>query len=443
MPAHTVDSSARVGIIGSGIAGASVAFGLASRGVDVTIVDDAMAGQATAASAGIIAPWVSTSTGAYYETYAAGGNFYPAFLEALRTLGIPDLGYRRSGALVVNNDPGTLAEAAATIRSRVAPARTVAGEVHDLDAAELREIFPPIAPDMTGLLITGGGRVDGRVLRDAILTGARLHGARTVADSAQDVTASSAGTWSVRTTSATEDFDALVIAGGARVPSSSDDSATLWGSSLNVVSCSIWSCAESTHRRGRRFTLSTITTSHPSTEAASSQAPPGRTGSASTSAPLPPERSRSSTTRCGSPRASHRLPFSRPASECAPCRRARGTAVRGCGAGRGRTVAGFGIRRRRTHDGPTHRRWCGQTDPRRRSTGDRPPGSVSGALPVIVKGPSCPQPKKWMSTPMPKVMAASMARMNSMAAPRPIALIDSQLEFHAVFPSLRRAYTAR
>ncbi|KAB1945517.1 FAD-dependent oxidoreductase [Brevibacterium linens ATCC 9172] len=216
MPAHTVDSSARVGVIGSGIAGASVAFGLASRGVDVTIVDDAMAGQATAASAGIIAPWVSTSTGAYYETYAAGGNFYPAFLEALRTLGIPDLGYRRSGALVVNNDPGTLAEAAATIRSRVAPAGTVAGEVHDLDAAELREIFPPIAPDMTGLLITGGGRVDGRVLRDAILTGARLHGARTVADSAQDVTASSAGTWSVRTTSATEDFDALVIAGGAR-----------------------------------------------------------------------------------------------------------------------------------------------------------------------------------------------------------------------------------
>lgn len=75
MPAHTVDSSARVGIIGSGIAGASVAFGLASRGVDVTIVDDAMAGQATAASAGIIAPWVSTSTSAYYETYAAGGNF--------------------------------------------------------------------------------------------------------------------------------------------------------------------------------------------------------------------------------------------------------------------------------------------------------------------------------------------------------------------------------
>ena len=219
--ARTVDSCARVGVIGSGIAGASTAFALAYRGVNVTIVDDAMAGQATAASAGIIAPWVSTSTGAYYETYAAGGNFYPEFLKRLTALGIPDLGYRRSGALVVNNDPGTLAEAAATIRERVGAARSVAGEIHDVDAAELAELFPPIAPDMTGLLITGGGRVDGRVLRDAILTGARQYGAKFVADSAQAITASgrgtsSRGTWSVRTTSAMDDFDALVIAGGAR-----------------------------------------------------------------------------------------------------------------------------------------------------------------------------------------------------------------------------------
>src|SRR5699024_12424957 len=40
-------------------------------------------------------------------------------------------------------------------------------------------------------------------------------------------------------------------------------------------------------------------------------------------------------------------------------------------------------------------------------------------------------------------MAASIARMNSMPAPRPIALIDSQLDVQAVFVSLRRAYSAR
>ena len=211
-----IDTSARVAVIGSGIAGASVAFGLASRSVDVTIFDDAMAGQATAASAGIIAPWVSTSTGAYFETYAAGGNFYPEFLDWLSALGIPELGYRRSGALVVNKDPDTLAEAAHLIRDRVAAAGAVAGEVHDVDAAYLHELFPPIDPGMSGLFITGGGRVDGRTLRDAILTGTNAYGARLVPDAERTITTGTAGVWSVGTTSAVEDFDALVIAGGAR-----------------------------------------------------------------------------------------------------------------------------------------------------------------------------------------------------------------------------------
>ncbi|MGO1916381.1 MAG: NAD(P)/FAD-dependent oxidoreductase [Brevibacterium aurantiacum] len=217
-----IDTSARVAVIGGGIAGACVAFGLASRDVNVTIFDEAMAGQATAASAGIIAPWVSTSTGAYYETYAAGGSFYPEFLDRLSALGIPELGYRRSGALVVNEDPTALAEAARLIRDRAAGAGDVAGEVHDMDSANLREIFPPIAPDMTGLFISGGGRVDGRTLRDAILTGARTYGARLVHDSARTITSehgrstNRSGTWKVGTTSAVEDFDAVVIAGGAR-----------------------------------------------------------------------------------------------------------------------------------------------------------------------------------------------------------------------------------
>ncbi|MDN5834566.1 MAG: FAD-binding oxidoreductase [Brevibacterium sp.] len=213
-----IDTSARVAVIGGGIAGASVAFGLASRDVSVTVFDDAMAGQATAASAGIIAPWVSTSTGAYYETYAAGGSFYPDFLKRLSDLGIPELGYRRSGALVVNQNPDALAEAARLIRERAAAAGPVAGEVHDMDAANLTEIFPPIAPDMTGLFVTGGGRVDGRTLRDAILTGGKAHGARLVNDSARIISNSTSGTatWTVGTTSAMEDFDVVVVAGGAR-----------------------------------------------------------------------------------------------------------------------------------------------------------------------------------------------------------------------------------
>lgn len=47
-----------------------------------------------------------------------------------------------------------------------------------LDPAQTRSLFPVLAEDLHGLLITGGGRVDGRTLRDALLEGARTLGAQ-------------------------------------------------------------------------------------------------------------------------------------------------------------------------------------------------------------------------------------------------------------------------
>ena len=46
----------KIAVIGGGIAGVTTAYGLARRGATVTLIDDAASGQATAASAGIIAP---------------------------------------------------------------------------------------------------------------------------------------------------------------------------------------------------------------------------------------------------------------------------------------------------------------------------------------------------------------------------------------------------
>ena len=46
-------------VVGAGILGASVAYHLARYGAQVTIVDQAHPGRATAAGAGIICPWVS------------------------------------------------------------------------------------------------------------------------------------------------------------------------------------------------------------------------------------------------------------------------------------------------------------------------------------------------------------------------------------------------
>lgn len=172
--------SARVTVVGAGIAGASVAFALARKGVSVTIVDDAATGQATAAGAGIIAPWRSASDGPFYEVSAAGAAFYPTLLEQLAEVGITTTDYRRTGALSVHRDPAVLDEAEQQARGRVAAAGPTAGQVQRLDSAQTRELFPVLAEDLEGLLITGGARVDGRTLRSALLAGARELGARSV-----------------------------------------------------------------------------------------------------------------------------------------------------------------------------------------------------------------------------------------------------------------------
>lgn len=200
-------------IIGAGIAGASTAFALASRGVSVTVVDDGATGQATAASAGIIAPWTSRSTGRFYELYAAGGAFYPALLERLAEAGITRTDYRRTGSLVVNRDPAVLDAQEERVRARAEAAGEVAGVVQRLAPGEARALFPPLAADMGAVLVSGGGRVDGRTLRDALLEAAVRRGARRVTGAAS--LTSGGGRPVVAVDGVVQRADAVVVAAGA------------------------------------------------------------------------------------------------------------------------------------------------------------------------------------------------------------------------------------
>lgn len=177
-------AGADVVVIGSGIAGASAAFGLARRGAAVTIVDDGRTGQATAASAGIVQPWSSAYEGRFYALYAAGAAFYPALLDRLAEVGVTRTDYRRTGSLVVHADPSVLAGLEPRLRARVAAAGAVAGGVERIDGAAARSLFPPLDEGLEALLVTGGGRVDGRTLRDALLDAAVRLGAVRVAGDA-------------------------------------------------------------------------------------------------------------------------------------------------------------------------------------------------------------------------------------------------------------------
>lgn len=164
-------------VVGGGIAGASVAFGLARRGAAVTVVDGGHAGQATAAGAGIIEPWGSAATGAFYELYARGAAFYPSLVADLVELGITDLGYRQSGALVVSASSADVDAVAARLEQRRVASPEM-GEVIRLGGAGLVERFPALRDDLDGLWIAGGARVDGRLLSAGLHEAiARLGGA--------------------------------------------------------------------------------------------------------------------------------------------------------------------------------------------------------------------------------------------------------------------------
>ena len=165
----------RIVIIGAGVLGASAAFHLARAGADVTAVDAHLDGRATAAGAGIICPWVSgVEDQAFYRLYAGGGEYYRDLIAALTEAGETDLGYRKTGAMLVSDDDRELAWIERTARRRRVPAMEA---VTRLSPREAQAVFPPLRRGLGAVHVAGGARVDGRRLAAALLRAAEACGA--------------------------------------------------------------------------------------------------------------------------------------------------------------------------------------------------------------------------------------------------------------------------
>jgi D-amino-acid dehydrogenase len=202
-------------VIGTGVAGASCAYALARRGVSVVTVESGRDGQATAAGAGIIQPWSSAAArgASWYDLYLAGAAYYPALLKRLERDGVADVGYARSGSLVVSADGGLLDDIEARVTAHQA-SRPEVGEVRRLSPVDARTLFPPLAEHLSAVHISGGGRVDGRRLRLGLLAGARRHGATGREGAAELVTSGDAVT-GVRVGGEVLEADVVVAAAGA------------------------------------------------------------------------------------------------------------------------------------------------------------------------------------------------------------------------------------
>ncbi|MFI6317987.1 NAD(P)/FAD-dependent oxidoreductase [Nonomuraea sp. NPDC050556] len=164
----------RVVVIGGGIVGAAAAFHLTRRGVSVVVVDAGLSGRATDAGAGIVCPWVDhADSSAWYQLSCGGARHYPSLVELLGG----DSGYARVGALLVAEDPVELDPVEALLAERYAGAPEM-GEVRRVTRPV--DLFPALDPSLAGLFVPGAARVNGRRLRDALLTAAVAGGAELV-----------------------------------------------------------------------------------------------------------------------------------------------------------------------------------------------------------------------------------------------------------------------
>lgn len=170
-----------VTIIGSGIVGATAAYYLAKRGVHVTLIDRNEPGRATDAAAGIICPWLAQRRNqAWYELVRLGARTYPALIKQLVEDQVGDPGYQKVGAIGLHIDEKRLLAAKERVLKRKKKAPEI-GEVKLLNEDETRKLFPLLEEyRFRSIYISGAARVDGMLLRQALIKGAKKYGCNIV-----------------------------------------------------------------------------------------------------------------------------------------------------------------------------------------------------------------------------------------------------------------------
>ncbi|RYG73033.1 FAD-binding oxidoreductase [Lentibacillus lipolyticus] len=164
-------------VIGSGILGASTAYHLAKQGADVTLIDRNDLGQATAAAAGIVCPWLTNRrNNAWYRLVKEGARYYPALMQKLKADGETETGYARVGAINIFDTQEKLNNKMELALQRKASTPEM-GEVTALSPVETKALFPPLADEYRAVHIRGAARVNGGLLRDALIRGAEKNGA--------------------------------------------------------------------------------------------------------------------------------------------------------------------------------------------------------------------------------------------------------------------------
>ncbi|WP_404332579.1 NAD(P)/FAD-dependent oxidoreductase [Mesobacillus maritimus] len=201
-------------VIGAGILGASTAYHLSKKNVEVIIVDRKDTGQATDAAAGIVCPWLSQRRNqSWYQLAKAGARFYPLLIDELKTQGETETGYAKVGALSLYKDKEKLIKLKERALKRQSDAPEM-GDILQLSKEETQVLFPPLYDEFESVHVSGAARVDGRALRDALLRTAQKNGATLVQGDATLLTSEKQVT-GVRVGNETLLSDSVVVCAGA------------------------------------------------------------------------------------------------------------------------------------------------------------------------------------------------------------------------------------
>ena len=208
----------RVLVMGGGIGGSSAAYALALAGAEVTLVDAAHTGQATAAGAGIISYGGLRSSEDWYHFFLTATRAHERFVQLLENDGEGELGYGVVGELVIApDDPSE--ERLGKIASELEARRRESGNERIGDVAvlapdEARALFPPLRPGLAAVHVSGVARLDGRAFRDALRRVLECRGVRVLAGTAR-LRPTNSGAPVVEIDGETLTADSVIVSAGA------------------------------------------------------------------------------------------------------------------------------------------------------------------------------------------------------------------------------------
>ena len=160
-------------VVGGGLVGWASAYALAKRGVPTLVIDAMDEGAATLAGAGIIAPGTRLDPPAGYLPLAMSAMIhYPRLLGELAELEAGETGFETVGSLYVARDESEIATVDLVERNLIErrdAGMASIGKVERISGDAARELFPPLSPSATDAVwFSDGGRVNGRLLREAV-----------------------------------------------------------------------------------------------------------------------------------------------------------------------------------------------------------------------------------------------------------------------------------